>query len=183
MTVGAAFIQLLSAAIAGGLGGWFVLLGVNAQFRRQSEAALRALFIEVEGNASVAAQMVGAIANGTAFEAGKPNPSWLRRGIWDSQLPLLSQILDHEALRVATLAYSSLEVVRQMPRPALSGAASAEVYSHGGWIDIEIVKIRDAFKSAENCLVHLIAEQDRQAGLPWTKKLSAQLHRLVGRSK
>jgi hypothetical protein len=180
MTVGAALIQLLSAAIAGGLGGWFVLLGVNAQFRRQSEAALRALFIEVEGNASVATQMVGAIANGTASEAGKPNPGWLRRGIWDSQLPLLSQILDHEALRNATLAYSALEVVRQIP---LTGASSGEVYAHGGWIDIEIVKIRDAFEKAKGCLGKLIAVQDRQAGLPWTEKIRAQIGRLKGCSK
>jgi hypothetical protein len=50
--------QLIASGVGGAIGGSFVLLGVNAQFRSQSEAALRALMVEVGLNAAVAGRIV-----------------------------------------------------------------------------------------------------------------------------
>jgi len=51
------FSQLFASAIGGAIAGYFVVVGVRLQFRRQSEAALRALMVEVTANKEVALEI------------------------------------------------------------------------------------------------------------------------------
>jgi hypothetical protein len=109
--------QLISSVLGGAVGGSFVLFGVNAQFDRQSRAALRALIIEVDSNAIIALQMTQGTAerqNAGAFPQLGPDPGWLKSSIWDSQLPFLVQALNPDALRLASDAYGSLAPISRM---------------------------------------------------------------------
>jgi hypothetical protein len=112
-----ALVQIVASAVGGLIAGWFVVVGVRLQFRRQSEAALRALIIEADTNAKIALQMVRATdernkANG--FPQLGPDPGWLKRAVWDSQLPFVVQVLDQNALALVSEAYGSLETVSGM---------------------------------------------------------------------
>jgi hypothetical protein len=49
--------QLFASAIGGAIAGYFVVVGVKLQFRRQSEAALRSLMVEVTSNKEAALSM------------------------------------------------------------------------------------------------------------------------------
>src|SRR5258708_6709661 len=111
--------QLFASAIGGAVGGLFVLLGVNTQFRRQAEAALRALIVEVDSNTRIALQMTEGSAERNkagAFPQLGPDPGWLKRSVWDSQLPYVVQVLvqDKDTLTLVSDAYGSLDSVSRM---------------------------------------------------------------------
>lgn len=109
--------QLFASAIGGAVGGSFVLLGVNTQFRRQAEAALRALIVEVDSNAKIALEMTQGSAErqkAGAFPQWGPDPGWLKRSVWDSQLPYVVQVLDQDTLTLVSDAYGSLDPVSRM---------------------------------------------------------------------
>ena len=159
--------QLLASGVGGSIGGSFVPWGVNAQFRQQSESALRALRVEVDGNFKAANDMVWATSSaGTVrspFTGGKPDPSWLKRSIWDSQLPYLVRLLDEDAVQQTASAYATLEVVSQIPK----GVPLSVGYAHGGWIDLEIIKIRDSFTEAQRAL----QATENRLSKRWTKHI------------
>ena len=155
------------------IGGSFVLLGVNSQFRRQSESALRALRVEIDANRLAADLMTQAWAAGGPkewFEAGKADPSWLRRSIWDSQLPFFVQLVDQETLARLSEAYSTLEAVPGML--ANNPNAAHRQYIRGGWIDAHIVKIGGAFLTAQQ---HLDRVQTRRNSERWFVRLREHL--------
>ena len=52
----------LYCAASGLVAGFFVVIGVEVQFRRQSKAALRALMVEVASNKEAAAEMTRSLA-------------------------------------------------------------------------------------------------------------------------
>jgi hypothetical protein len=92
---------MVASALGGFVGGSFVLLGVRLQFRHQSEAALRALAIEVDSNATIALQMTEKTSErnqASGFPLLGPDPGSFRRSVWDSQLPFVVQILDQKTL-------------------------------------------------------------------------------------
>lgn len=108
--------SLIASSVGGAIGGSFVIFGVNRQFRHQSEAALRALHVEIDANRAAADQMTQALAAGgpkDRFEIGKADPGWFRRSIWDSQLPFFVQLVDREILTLISAAYFTLEAVRR----------------------------------------------------------------------
>jgi hypothetical protein len=140
--------QLIASTLGGAVGGSFVLLGVHAQSQRQSEAALRALRVEVGSNESVAKQMIQAWAMGIKdrFEHGKADPGWLKRSIWDSQLPFFVPLLNEETLKGMIEAYATLEAVPHMLwKP---NAHEPARYARGGWVDDHIGRIQNAFRTA-----------------------------------
>ena len=165
MTFGAAIIQLLSAAIAGVLGGWFVLLGVNAQFRRQGEAALKALKVEVDSNLEAATDIVGNKRD--VFEVGKPDPGWLKHGIWDSQLPYVAQILDQPTLLLVSRAYGTLSTVPAMEGSAAQRGTSDVRYFRGGWIEISLNEIHVAFSDASQALENFRVKAEATSYRRW----------------
>jgi hypothetical protein len=141
--------QLIASAVGGGVGGSFVLWGLNVQFRRQSEAALRAVVVEVNGNVKAALQMFE--NRGKAYPAGHANPGWLKHSIWDSQLTYLVQLLDQPTLTKMVHAYGTLEVVPSMRVMTVTGVAR-EIYDSGGWVDTKLDEIRFAFLDAQQAL-------------------------------
>jgi hypothetical protein len=161
--------QLIASGVGGAIGGSFVMLGVNKQFRRQGDAALGALRIEINTNEAAAAQMVQAVAAGgptDRFEAGKADPSWLHHSIWDSQLPFFVQRVDPESLARLSEAYSTLEAVPNMVHKDQHG--SHRYYDRGGWIDVHINKIREAFLSAQQQLDRSQGKRDSE---DWSARL------------
>src|SRR5258708_25095891 len=84
------FTQLVTSIAGGGMGGFFVVVGVNIQSRRQELAALPSLLVEVEWNHNAGLRMVDQVdeksVNRNTFETRVGDPSWLMRSIWDSQL-------------------------------------------------------------------------------------------------
>lgn len=111
-----ALVQIIASVLGGLVAGWFVVLGVRLQFRRQSEAALRALMAEVLGNKEAALDMTQSASAGS-FEAGHADPGWLKHSIWDSQLPYVVQLFDEGTLVVVRNAYSLLDAVPAMIIP------------------------------------------------------------------
>lgn len=178
MRLGTALLQLASAAIGGGIGGSFVLWGVNVQFRRQSEAALRAVMVEVDANVRVAKEIVGDQADRHrrgAFKSGDPDPDWLRRGVWDSQLPYLVQILDHPTLTKVSDAYGALEAV---PRMRYVRTDVGLHFAVSGWIEEHLWKIMHSFCAAQGALQD--AEQ-KVNSKRWTNRLRSAPRRLRDR--
>ena len=140
--------QLIASTLGGAVGGSFVLWGVYAQSQRQSEAALRALRVEISSNESVADQMNQAWAMGIRdrFEHGKANPGWLKRSIWDSQLPFFVPLLNEQTLKSLIEAYATLEAVPQMLwKP---NAHEPAQYARAGWVNDHIGRIQGAFRTA-----------------------------------
>lgn len=117
------------AAIAGGLvAGYFVLPGVNVQFRRQSEAACRALFIEVVSNNQTLSGMTLRLAEQRAWEPAQPNPGWLSQAVWSTQLPLVVQLVDPRTAEALVKAYSFLAALPEMRQ---NNVATGVPYSWG----------------------------------------------------
>jgi hypothetical protein len=86
--------QLSASGVGGAIRGSFVLSGINAQFRSRRQAALRALTVEVGLNTAFSVNMVEnirAYPAQTGFIDRYPNPGWLKKWVWTSQLtaPLL----------------------------------------------------------------------------------------------
>jgi hypothetical protein len=108
------FFQLFASAIGGAIAGYFVVVDVKLQFRRQSEAGLRALKVEVAADKEAAFEMNRNRTPSGDFKAGHPHPGWLKHSIWDAQLTSFVQLLDAETLIVVRQAYSLLESVPAM---------------------------------------------------------------------
>jgi hypothetical protein len=172
MKCDAALIDALvpaAASIIGGLvGGWFVLLGVRSQSRRQSEAAFRALMVEVSNNSEAAADMTRQTSG--AFAPGHPDPGWLKHSIWDSQLPYVVPLFDEGTLIMVRLAYSLLDAVPAMEFPENAQRPSLSRYVRGGWIDAHLVKVRIAFSDADQALKNL---RKRRAETRWHRVKAA----------
>jgi hypothetical protein len=142
------FLSQLVAAVAGGaVGGYFVLLGVRAQFKSQSRAACRALLVEVRGNYEALAGMTERLATGGDWETGKPNPGWLSHSVWSSQLPFVAQELDARTAELVIKAYRMLDA---LPEMRLQNAAVP--YQHGGWISVHLMNAHEAFRQANDHL-------------------------------
>jgi len=62
--------QLVASVAGGSVGGALVLLGVNAQFARQSKAACEALLVEVKANYEALDDMLERKASDAGWEAG-----------------------------------------------------------------------------------------------------------------
>jgi hypothetical protein len=148
VSFGASIVQLLSAAIGGFIGGSFVLVGVLFQFRRQSEAACRALLLEVRGNVKALAQMMPLLGSG--WVVGKANPGWLNRSIWDRQLPYIVQLLDAQTAAALVEAYGTLDAIPEMRQANFAGAGVP--YVHGGWITTHIDRACTKFQATEDAL-------------------------------
>lgn len=84
----------VGAIIGAVIGGLFVVWAVQLQFKRQSEAACRALKVEIEGNLEAISQMIGD-RPALQYPDGHADPGWLKRGTWDSQ----SEHWDYRARR------------------------------------------------------------------------------------
>jgi hypothetical protein len=172
MTIGAALIQLLSAAIAGGLGGWFVLLGVNAQFRRQSEAACRALLQEVGANCDALIEMMK-VPRGQGWPEGTANPGWLHHSVWDAQVHYVVQLLDPWTLALVVRAYAMLDSVPEMR--ILNFTGTGIPYDHSGWIHGHLYRAREAFAPARDYLENFVATQGSSSGvLPFSMAKAAR---------
>jgi hypothetical protein len=83
------------------------------QSQRQSEAACRALLVEVRSNVSATTEMTRR-QPGTDWPAGQPNPSWLSRSVFDVQLPYIVQRLDQSVLEYVVQAYGTIDAVSDM---------------------------------------------------------------------
>jgi hypothetical protein len=112
-----ALVQIIASAVGGLIAGYFVVVGVTLQFRRHSKAALCALMAEVADNKDAAADMARSLAGTQTFEAGHPDPGWLKHSIWDSQLPYAVQLFDDGAMLMVRRAYSLLDAVPAMVIP------------------------------------------------------------------
>lgn len=145
------FSQLFASAIGGLVAGYFVVVGVKLQFRRQSEAALRALMIEVGLNAAFAGQMVADRSNpkNQGFLPGHPDPGWLKKATWNSQLPYVVQLLDEETLNKVVTAYLLLEPLPQMAQASERRMVGFPSYS---WIDTQLQVIHQRFTEAKGAL-------------------------------
>ena len=151
------FSQLITSAIGGAIGGSFVVIGVNMQFRRQSEAACRALLIEVRANYDALAEMIKRPSN-SEWAAGQPNPGWLSRSVWDAQLQNIVQLLDSRILEFVARAYATLDPIPEMRMTNFAGYGIP--YAHGGWIDQQILRAYEAFRPARDYLGDFVSNQD-----------------------
>jgi hypothetical protein len=175
--------QLIASGVGGAIGGSFVLWGVKAQFRSQCEAAIRALVVEVDGNASAAMEMTQARSYPPPgrFEQGHADPGWLKHAVWDSQLPHIVKDLDEGALIAVVKAYATLDTVPAMALPS----TNPPKYIRGGWIDDHLIKIQTAFSEAQRALrLH----QERATSERWVDRarsslddLRKRIHRELGR--
>lgn len=149
-----AFIsQLIASVMGGAVGGSFVLLGVNAQFNRESRAALRALIIEVDSNAKVAREMTRGTAErqkANAFPQWGPDPGWLKRSVWESQLSYVVQIVDPDTLQSVSDAYGSLDPISRMFYRFPDQPQG--VWMVGGWVNSSLDRIEASFRSASQAL-------------------------------
>jgi hypothetical protein len=66
------------------------------------------------------------------FEAGKADPRWLRRSIWDAQLPYFVQLVDQETLAQLSQAYSTLEAIPDMMHK--NQITFEQYYVRVGWV-------------------------------------------------
>ena len=151
MTIMDAVVPIVASVI----GGVFVLVAVNWQFRQQRKAALRALMVEVSGNKEAAADMTRQKLGD--FEQGRPDPGWLKHSIWDSQLPYVVQLFDEGTLIMVRYAYSLLDAVpaMQIPEHVLRQQPWSSRYARSGWVDEHLIKIRTAFQDADQALENL----------------------------
>jgi len=164
------FSQLFASAIGGAIAGYFVVVGVNLQFRHQSRAALRALMLEVSENEEAALDMTqSAPYTAGNFELGRADPGWLKRSIWDSQLPLIIQLLDDDTLKIVGRAYSLLEAVPAMVKDNVKPGASH--FYRGGWVDTQLVRIQTAFSEADKALENLQNQLVQEADRVWYHRL------------
>ena len=166
--------QLIASGVGGAIGGSFVLWGVKAQFRSQCEATLRALVVEVDGNASAALEMTQARSYAPPlghFEQGHADPSWLKRSVWNSQLPYIVQELDESSLIAVVKAYATLDTVPAMAVPS----TNPPKYIRGGWIDDHLNKIQTAFSEAQRALR---LRQERAASERWVDRARGSLDAL-----
>jgi hypothetical protein len=164
--------------VGGLVAGYFVVIGVYAQFRRQSQSACRALLVEMRTNVEALEEMAARKAD-TPWEQGKANPGWLQRSVWDAQLPFLVQVLNQNTLDRVVRAYGTLDAIPEMALKNAAGPGPA--YAYGGWIEVSIRKIQDAFPPAEAALGETVAafrpsldEQMRtliQPGMEYSRKL------------
>jgi hypothetical protein len=161
--------QLFASAIGGFIAGYFVVVGVRLQFRRQSEAALRALMVEVTKNKEVALEMNRSRTPSGEFQMGNPDPGWLKHSIWDSQLAYVVQLFDAGTLAMVRHAYTLLESVPAMVNERHERGDPR--FSHGGWIDAELEKIQTAFSDADQALENLKKRLDREAYGVWHRRL------------
>jgi hypothetical protein len=134
--------------------GYFVVVGVRLQFRRQNEVALRGLMAEVVGNKEAALDMTQSASAGI-FEAGHADPSWLKHSIWDSQLPYVVQLFDGGTRLMVRYAYSLLDAVPAMIIPEGSRPPGSSRYARGGWVDTHLIKVQTAFRDADQALDNL----------------------------
>jgi hypothetical protein len=101
--VQSAILQSIASVISGLVAGGFVVVGVRLQFRRQSEAASRALRVAVSGNKEAAVEMTPEKRQApTPFEPGRPDPGWLKHSIWDAQFPYVVQLFDEGTLSTSS---------------------------------------------------------------------------------
>jgi hypothetical protein len=175
------FSQLFASAIGGAVAGYFVVVGVKLQFRRQGEAALRALMVEVVANKEASLDMTqGRSYSPGEYERGHPDPGWLKHSIWDSQLPFVVQILDEGTLVMVRYAYSLLDSV---PAMAIgSDPAYASRFARGGWIDDQLNKIQTAFSDADRALEKLRERLGREADSTWYNRLQKSAAGFLGKS-
>lgn len=159
------FFQLFASAIGGAIAGYCVVVGVKLQFRRQSEAALRALKVEVAANKEAAFEMNRNRTPSGDFKAGHPHPGWLKHSIWDAQLTSFVQLLDAETLIGVRQAYSLLESVPAMFNE--TRGAGEPRFNYAGWIDGELVKIETAFSRADQALTNLQERLAQEADGAW----------------
>jgi hypothetical protein len=147
------FSQLFASAIGGAIAGFFVVVGVWLQFRRQSEAALRALSVEVDSNAKIALEMLKGTSQRNqagAFPQLGPDPGWLRRSVWDSQLPYVVQVLAPDTMALVSDAYGSLDAV---PRMFYRYPDQPQgTWSVGGSVDNSIRQIESTFRQTAEAL-------------------------------
>jgi hypothetical protein len=141
----------VGAIIGAVIGGLFVVWAVQLQFKRQSEAACRALKVEIEGNLEAISQMIGD-RPALQYPDGHADPGWLKRGTWDSQLPYLAQALDPLTLTDLQLAYSALEPLPRMRLQRRSEGDEVVRYARGGWIETHLDTMKALFEQAENSL-------------------------------
>jgi hypothetical protein len=153
------FTQLFTSIAGGGMGGFFVVVGVNIQARRQEDAALRTLLVEVQWNATASDRMVDQImdpANAGYFNDGEPDPSYLRRSIWDSQLVNVVNALDVETLTNLMNAYATIEAVPGMRLSPPGSSPNFRRYARGGWIDEKVKAMKTFFNLAGESLRSVI---------------------------
>lgn len=143
------FSQLIVAVTGGAVGGYFVLLGVRAQFKSQSMAACRALLVEVKGNYEALAGMTERLATGADWESGKPHPGWLSHSVWSNQLPFVAQELDARTAELVIKAYRMLDA---LPEMRLRNQTATIPYQHGGWISLHLMNAHEAFRQANDHL-------------------------------
>ncbi len=148
--------QLVTSAVGGAIGGSFVVIGVYLQFNRQSEAACRALLLEVRANYEALAEMTK--LSMTGWVAGKANPGWLNHSIWDTQVAYVAKLLDPRTLKLVVQAYATLDAVPDMRMEVARG--SGPPYSYGGWIIDHISRAHEAFRQARDYLGDFVANQD-----------------------
>lgn len=159
--------QLVTSAIGGFFGGFFVVIGVNLQSRHQEDAALQALLVEVEWNSNAAIRMVSQLddksVRRSTFDAGNANPGWLRRSVWDSQLTNVVNVLNTDALTKLMNAYATLESVPNMVyAPPGSAPTITRDYAIGGWIDGRIREMKTFFQLASDSLREIISERKKE---------------------
>ena len=149
--------QLVASSVGGAIGGSFVVIGVNMQFRRLSEAACRAVLLEVQANYEALAEMIQ-VAPGEAWRDGKANPGWLNRSVWDAQLHYVVQLLDPRTRQLVVRAYATLDSVPEMRISNYRGPGVP--YSNGGWINDHFKRSCEAFRQARDYLGDFVADQD-----------------------
>jgi hypothetical protein len=133
---------LLGAVVGALIGSSFLVLSQWQEARERRIAAARALLIEVIENARLAHDMVAPDQQQKPFPQSGPNPGFFNRQVWDSQMPIVAQILDLPGLKRTADAYMKVESVLRTRLPDGS-------YPHGKWIPQRLLEIRDAFNAAE----------------------------------
>lgn len=175
--------QLIASGVSGAIGGSFVLWGVKAQFRSQCEAALRALLVEVGLNFVFAGRMVEDRADPNlqkigGFLPGHPNPGWLKKSVWNSQLPYVVQMLDQETLKKVVGAYLTLEPLPQLIRASEKGMIGFDFPTYR-WVDGQLQAIHQSFAEAKDALENFQTRLGESSLTMRARRLLSGLQKLV----
>src|SRR5712692_2462639 len=117
----------------------------------------------------------------SGWNAGRPNPGWLHRSIWDTQVPYVVQVLDSRTLKLVVEAYASIDSVPLMRLASHTGLAVQ--YANGAWVDDYFKQAYEAFRPANDYLGDFVAELDRQASWPPLEKVRKRIRQFVWRTK
>jgi len=137
----------MAAVVGGMITGAFMLLQQKRDFARRAHDAVRALLVELQDNRGLVLGMQNRQEFGRLIT---PDPAWLRRFVWESQLPLIAGCLDPATLQIVAQVYGKMDSIRAFPRADLAYAIGKEqnnlIIFAGEEIDKAILSVRSAIR-------------------------------------